>query len=350
MKQLILIIIFLYYFSSEIYSQETFHFNKQAIPSGTKSHFKIPITDHNTKTFIPVTVFHGVKKGPVLGITAGVHGYEYPPIMAGQQLIQKIDPKQLNGTIILVQIANIGSFLGRSPYLNPLDGKNLNRSFPGNSSGTITERIAYYISEEIIKKCDFFLDIHGGDAPEDLMPYVAYYEHDQFPKISEKGRLMASHLGFDHVVVFKTTQKGYMKKTHPSTYCSAQAFKMGIPSIDIECGRLGQSESDLVLKIVNGVYSLLQHLQIIEGQAIKPSGIITIEQRSYINSLHDGFFYPLKKSGDYVVKGLKLGYVTDFFNKTVQEVFADQDGVLLLILGTPPVNVSETVAVIGVMR
>ncbi len=325
----------------------SFQFNNQNIPAGSKAHFTIPVSDQDIETFIPITVFHGVEEGPVLGITAGVHGYEYPPIIAGQQLIQQIDPEKLSGTLILVQVANVGSFLGRIPYLNPLDNKNLNRSFPGNPSGTITERIAHYISEEVIARCDYFLDMHSGDAPEDLMPYVAFYQHDQFPKISEQGKAMAMHMGFDHVVVFKTTEKNYMQKGQPSTYCSAQAFKVGIPSVDIECGKLGQPDDKLIRDIVSGVQRLLQHLQMTSGQPAALSSGALIEERSYLNSSHSGFFYPQKQSGAYVLKGMKLGYVTDFFNRPIQEIVADQDGVLLLILGTPPVNKNETVAVIG---
>ena len=74
-----------------------------------------------------------------------MHGYEYPPIIAAQQLIQTINAQQLRGVIILVQVANLQAFSSRSPYINPLDGKNLNRVFPGNKKGTITEKIANFI-------------------------------------------------------------------------------------------------------------------------------------------------------------------------------------------------------------
>lgn len=332
------------------FSQSNFLFYNQNISPGSKEHLTIPIKDQEHQTQIPITIFHGAKDGPVLGITAGVHGYEYPPIMAGQALIEQIDPDKLKGTIVLVQVANVESFLERSPYVNPQDRKNLNRSFPGDPNGTITERIAHFISEEVIAKCDYFLDMHGGDAPEDLMPYIAYYQHDQFPEISEQGKAMAMHMGFDHVVVFKTTEKEYMKVEHPSTYCSAQAFKIGIPSVDVECGRLGLADDESIQLVVDGVHGLIQHLQMMEGPSIEPTNVITIKDRSYIGSSHSGFFYASKKSGDYVIEGMKLGYITDFFNRPLQEVYADKDGIILLILGTPPVKENETIAVIGAVE
>ena len=78
------------------FGQGAFSFQKTEVAKGTKAQFKIPIRYGKDSTFIPVTVFHGLKSGPVLGITAGIHGYEYPPILAAQKLNQQIDPQQLS--------------------------------------------------------------------------------------------------------------------------------------------------------------------------------------------------------------------------------------------------------------
>ncbi|WP_221420261.1 succinylglutamate desuccinylase/aspartoacylase family protein [Fulvivirga sp. M361] len=79
-------------------------------------------------------------------------------------------------------------------------------------------------------------------------------------------------------------------------------------------------------------------------------GIAFIEERSYINSAHTGFFYPLKSSGDYVKKGMKVGYVTDFFSETKEEIYADTNGIILYLLGTPPVSEGETLVAIGMIK
>ena len=90
-----------------------------------------PGTDAGSK--IPITVIHGATPGPVLALLAGIHGYEYPPITALQSIRSEIDPTVLQGTVILVHVANLPSFLGRTIYYSPVDGKNLNRMFPGNA-------------------------------------------------------------------------------------------------------------------------------------------------------------------------------------------------------------------------
>ncbi len=94
-------------------------------------------------TRIPLTTITGAHPGPVLALIAGNHGYEYPPVLALQKLRTHIDPALLSGTVIMVHVANMPSFLGRTVYFSPVDGKNLNRVYPGRQDGTVSERIAY---------------------------------------------------------------------------------------------------------------------------------------------------------------------------------------------------------------
>src|SRR5712675_1867539 len=123
-------------------------------------------------TQIPVTTIRGTGPGPVLALIAGNHGYEYPPILALQRLSTLIDPAKLKGTIIMVHGANMPSFLGRTVYFSPIDHKNLNRVYPGKPDGTVSERIAFAITREVIDECDVLLDLHCGDGNELLRPYV----------------------------------------------------------------------------------------------------------------------------------------------------------------------------------
>src|SRR5262245_19951177 len=94
-------------------------------------------------TTIPISIVHGVKPGPVLALTAGVHGQEYAPVIALQRVLKSLDPKSIAGTVVLVHVANMPSYLARTIYYAPADGKNLNRVFPGRADGTLSERIAF---------------------------------------------------------------------------------------------------------------------------------------------------------------------------------------------------------------
>jgi predicted deacylase len=103
---------------------------------------------------LPVTIINGSRPGPILALTAGVHGYEYVPILTLQRLRKDLDPRELSGTVILVHVVNLPSYFKRTIYTNPHDWKNQNRVFPGKIDGSMTERIAYQVTHEVLDRCD----------------------------------------------------------------------------------------------------------------------------------------------------------------------------------------------------
>lgn len=144
------------------------------------------VKSDSKETYLPVTIIKGKEKGPVFTIVAGIHGYEYPPIIAVQELLKEIKPENIKGSLIIIPIANVESFQKRTPFVNPLDQKNLNTAFPGLEKGSPTEQIAHLITKEIIPNSTIFLDIHGGDANEDLLPFVCYYDRKDMPGKHQK--------------------------------------------------------------------------------------------------------------------------------------------------------------------
>src|SRR6188474_2156683 len=154
----------------------------------------------DTGTNIPFTIIHGATSGPVLALIAGTHGMEYVPIIALQRMRTTIDPKTLRGTVILVHVANMPSFLGRTIYYSPADGKNLNRVFPGRASGTLSERIADTITREVITRATHVIDLHCGDGNESLSPY-SYWITTGPAGVADESRALALAFGLDHIVV-----------------------------------------------------------------------------------------------------------------------------------------------------
>ncbi|WP_205499991.1 succinylglutamate desuccinylase/aspartoacylase family protein [Rufibacter psychrotolerans] len=344
MRNLPLLFFFFFTFHLSAHAQvKAFQFQGEKIKPGSKQSFLLPVITAQDSTVIPVTVFHGVKKGPVLGITAGVHGLEYAPIMAAQKLSKQLDPAQMSGTVILVHMANVPAFLNRSLRVNPLDGKNLNRVFPGKKEGTSSERIAWIISNDIIARCDYFIDVHDGDANGDLRPYSGYYNYFNMPEVSEKARHMALSLGFDFIVQFGNEQA----LTEASIYCSREATKRNIPAVDIECGRMGMVEEETVQQVLAALNSLMRHLTILEGKPNTVLHPVMVGQRTTVESKHTGFFYSDLTSGDYVKKGMRLGYTTDLFGNHLADVFCPVDGVILYKIFNPPVKAGDGLFNIG---
>ncbi|HKE02479.1 MAG TPA: M14 family metallopeptidase [Blastocatellia bacterium] len=294
-------------------------------------------------TTIPISVIHGAKAGPTLALVAGNHGYEYTPIIALQRLLPRLDPKQMSGTLLLVHVANMPSFLKRTIYYSPVDGKNLNRVYPGKADGTVSERIAYQITKEVIERADYVLDIHCGDGNESLRPYSYWDVKAGGKEVVEKSRQLALAFGLDRIVMDSERPSDPAQ----SVYCSTTATTRGKPAITIESGGLGVTDDESITRIERGVMSVMRLLKMIEGQPQIVEHPMFIDRSDVLRSDETGIFYPLVEKGHTVAKGTLMGYVTDFFGKRIYELRAPFAGEVLYILGTPPVSKGEPLAMVG---
>ena len=132
-----------------------------------------------------------------------------------------------------------------------------------------------------------------------------------------------------------------------SMYCSTTAVTRGKAAITIESGALGMTDEESIARVENGVLSVMRHLKMIQGETQAVEHPLFIDYNEVLRSEATGLFYPLIERGHTCVKGTRLGYVTDFFGKTIHEVRATFTGELLYILGTPPVSKGEPLAMIG---
>ena len=328
--------------------REPFRLMQLEVPAGERISGKLPVNGgvDGVETFIPVTVFHGRDSGPVLSLIAGIHGSEYSPIISMQRLPELLDPQAMAGTLIIVHIANLPAFQGRSVYFGPDDLKNLNRSFPGKADGTVTERIAFTLSEEIMPLSDYLIDIHSGDGNESLRPsYSAYYAEAGGTEVVGQSRRLAVAFGLETIVQFA----GSYSSLDDAIYTSAQSVTRGIPSIDVESGELGVIDDVFIDPITDGAMSVLRELGMVAGEPIVPANPLFISDRARVYSEYEGIWHKnmLVQTGDYVTEGTELGVITDYFGKELQTVVAPASGILLILFETPPVNVDDNIAVIG---
>lgn len=296
-------------------------------------------------TRIPVSVIKGARPGPVLALIAGNHGYEYPPILALQELPKSIDAERLAGSLILVHVANMPSFLGRTVYFSPVDGKNLNRVYPGRPDGTISERIAYAITTEVIEKADVVLDLHCGDGNEWLRPYV-YQTVTGKAALDEAISRLALAFGIDHILVDRN------RPTDParSMYCSTTAITRGKPAMTIESGGLGGRDGESVERIVRGILGVMREWQMLEVGPEPVAQPVYLDPSAVVTSPATGILYPKVAPDQVVEAGAVLAEVTDFFGQRVAEVTAPIGGVVLYVVATPPITEGQPVACIGTPR
>lgn len=293
-------------------------------------------------SLIPLTIVNGSKKGKVLALVAGVHGYEYPPILALYRLKKMISPQSLSGTLILVHIAHLQAFQKRIIYYNPYDWKNLNRVFPGNPEGTITQRIAHLLTEEVIKKCGYLIDLHCGDGNEALIPY-SYWMTSGDEKTSKASREMVLSFGIKHIIIDETRTRDITD----SRYLGNTAILHGKPAITTESGYLGKTDDESVRQNIKGIMSVMRLLGMIEGEPEFVSDPVWFDHYQVIYSSRDGLFYPQAKMGYYVLKGEKMGYITDYLGEGKEELLAPFSGMVLYIISTPPTSKGEPLFEIG---
>jgi predicted deacylase len=296
-------------------------------------------------TRIPVTLVRGAKPGPTLALIAGTHGYEYPPITALHRLRRDLEPDGLSGTVVLVHVANLPSFLGRTIYYSPVDGKNLNRVYPGKADGTVSERIAHAITQEVIDKADYVVDLHCGDGNEALRPY-SYWMRTGDQALDEVTKGMVIAFGLDHIVI----DDDRTRDPAASLYTSNTALTRGKPGITTETGQLGSNASDWVQMAERGVWNLLRHLGMVDGEPAPPGAIVWLDKYEVVRSPVTGIFEPAVKDGYVVAEGAVLGRLLDLFGDPVGEVRAPFAGVVNYVIATPPVSEGEPVAMVSRIR
>lgn len=293
-------------------------------------------------TNIPVMIVNGLKTGPTLALVAGAHGTEYASIIAVENLIQSVDPQDISGALIMVPLVNLASFEKKVPHVNPVDGKSMNRFYPGNPNGTQTERALAVITKEVVEKCDYLIDLHGGDLDESLRPY-SYWSKTGDDRLDTASRGMVLAFGLDYII-FVTDRP---KDPNASRYLDATASTRGKPAIAVEAGYSGTTEPDDIQSLVDGCYSVMRFLKMLPGKATAIEHPVWIGKVSGVTSESTGIFYASVERGTYVAEGMKIGYVTDFFGKTVWEARAPAAGVVLYICSVPSMNKGDNIANIG---
>ena len=303
----------------------------------------IPARGGDAGSSIPFTIFRGRAAGPVLALVAGTHGAEYVPIVGLQRLRTAIDPATLRGTVILVHVANMPSFLARTVYYSPADGKNLNRVFPGRADGSLSERIAAAITREVIDKATHVVDLHCGDGNESLRPY-SYWITTGDPKVAEASRAMALAFGLDRIVVDKS------RPTDPaaSVYLSNTAVTRGKPALTTETGGMAIVDDESIALLTRGVAGLMRHLRMQDDGPPPVAAPVWIEQNEVLRAGISGLFYPAVVKSQTVSKGALIGHITDFHGTKVEDIQAPFAGEILYVIGTPPISKGEPVAMIGV--
>ena len=289
----------------------------------------------NTDQKMPVTLINGSHPGKTVAITSGIHGGEYPGIETGIRLAKELQPKELYGRVIIVHPVNVWAFQAKLQYLGPYDGKNLNRMFPGKALGTFSERVASTITNQLHAQADFYMDLHGGDIHEDLVPFVLY-PNSADPEVVRVSKEAASCLGVKYVVGSVST-----------TGTVGSAAAQGVPGFLSEIGGCGLWSEAEVSTYLQGVKNVLTYLGVLKGDAGQLSPVTYLAKMVGTNASDEGCWYPSVRPGQLVQVGDKLGEIRDYFGHILSEYHAGLAGTVLYVISSLAINVGDPLVAIG---
>jgi predicted deacylase len=284
---------------------------------------------------VPVIAINGEQDGPRVSVTAGVHGAEYVGIEAARRLGTELDPAQVSGSVVVVPIVNTTSFHRRAIYTSGLDGNNLNRMFPGNADGAPSEQLARWIFETIIRPSAYYIDLHGGDMIEALVPFAIYLASED-QQVEQTSLEMARATGIARII------RGL---TPGSTYAAASAA--GIPSVLAEIGGQGVWSDELVEQHKEGALSVLRYLGVLPGAKPASTNQSLYDTFAWMRSEQDGLFHPTVQIGETVREGQPIGRITDYFGNELQSLTAVASGEVVFLVTSLAINYDDPLLAIG---
>ena len=332
-------------FAAQADTRQTFTVGTATASRGQKVYGAIKVPAGSDAGYdIPVALVHGARPGPVLAVVAGSHGSEYASIMAVEDLIARVNPVELSGTLVLVPIVNIASFEKITPHVNPVDNKSMNRFYPGNGRGTQTDRASFAVTKEVVEKCDHLIDLHGGDLDENLRPY-SYWTVTGNQRQDEISRGMVLAFGLDHIIISRDRPKD----PNASRFLENTASTRGKPSFTAEAGRSGPVDPNEVKTLADGVMRVMGHLKMTRQAAAPVRSPVWVEVVS-VSADRDGMFHPAVDRDSHVAKGAKLGSVTDYLNRPLQDIVSPEAGIVMFVRALPSLRKGDTIASVGVVQ
>lgn len=285
---------------------------------------------------MPVVVINGKADGPVFAVTAGVHGAEYPGIEAAIRLSRTLDPADVRGAVIVVPVVSLPAFQRRAIYVNPLDGINFNRVCPGNPAGTITEIMADLLFKNVVAQADYYMDLHGGDMIEALVPFTLYYRSGN-ETVDSASKALAEAYGIP-IILGTTALRG-------GTYGAAAA--MGKPAILTEAGGQGILDEPSTETHVQGVLNVLKRFGGLPGAPTPAPSPVHYNKFVWVAAEQDCVYYPKVAVGQQVKEGQLIAEFTDLFGEKLGELKSPATGPVLFLVTSPAINKNDPLMAIG---
>ena len=278
---------------------------------------------------IPIHIRRAPVDGPVVFVTAALHGDEINGTGAVRQLIQDAEFQLRRGSVVLVPVLNLPAFDRHSRYLP--DRRDLNRSFPGNATGSPAGRMARTIFDEIVSRCDYGIDLHTASVRRTNYPNIRGDLTD--PDV----RRIAEAFGCEVNIDSKGPQGAFRR----------EACVAGCPTIIMEGGEVWKVEPGIVETAVRGIKNVLRELDMFDGEAESPDYQITIQRSKWIRAEKGGFLQFHIKPGDIIEKDQPLATNTTLLGRERSMLLAPFSSVVIGMTTLPAISPGDPVCNLG---
>jgi len=289
-------------------------FDVEDLPKGEVSRLRVTMVTNALGQLLslPVIVIKGKKPGPVLGITAAVHGDELNGLQTIHRVLQEISVTHLSGTIVAVPVVNLPGFLNNVREFT--DGSDLNRVMPGKLHGNIGEIFAHRFTKKITKKLDYLIDLHTASFGRVNSLYVR-------ADLSEKKTAVMAKLQNPQIIVNHVGRDGTLR---------GAAAVLGIPAITVEIGNPILLQSKLIKSSLVGITNVLSHLKMIQRkEKIYHHKTVICKKSYWMRTDQGGILEVFPQVTDLVKKGELIARVQNIFGDLLREYVAPEDGIVV---------------------
>jgi predicted deacylase len=281
---------------------------------GERASIDLPVADLYTGTSLamPVKVVCGRRKGPVLFVSAAIHGDELNGVEIIRRLLKRKLLRSIRGTLIAVPVVNVHGFLEQSRYLP--DRRDLNRSFPGRAAGSIAARMANIFVQEIVSKAQYGLDLHTGTINRSNLPQVR-------ADLSDTRNLELARQFGAPVIIDSAIRDGSLRG------CAAER---GFPMLVYEAGEALRFDELSIRAGLRGVFKVMRYLEMLpKGKAARPIVPVVADSTGWVRAPRSGILSHKAELGTRVVKDQLLAIIGDPLGAAEEQINAPFDGIVI---------------------
>ncbi|MFC4291042.1 succinylglutamate desuccinylase/aspartoacylase family protein [Sphingorhabdus arenilitoris] len=313
-----------------------FNLAGKSAPAGQATQIALPVSDLSAgmQAQLEARVYHGAKDGPVIFVSAAIHGDEIIGTEIIRRVMKKLNPRRMAGTVIFVPVVNMYGFISHSRYLP--DRRDLNRSFPGSERGSLASQLANIFYTEIVTKCELGIDIHSAAIHRYNLPQI------RIASGNAKLKKLAIEFGAP-AVIEAPLRDGSLREIAKSD---------GVDMLLLEAGEGLRFDELSVLTGVNGILRVMRQLGMITAKRLGkiPAPPAQTTKTAWLRASRGGVCRLQAVSGDAVKNGQTLAIISDIFGDDEEIITASADGIIIGHATLPIVNQGDAILHIAEVR